>query len=178
MTRIPARLCFVAVATSVVAALTIPPASAANDGFSTARAGTAGFHNIEKATAAGFGELRDKNGIACIDNPGVGGMGIHYVNGARVGDATETAGAPEILVYEPERNGQLRLVAVEYVVLQSTWQEAGNTTPPSLFGKPFELVPDGNRYGLPPFYELHAWIWKNNPRGINDDWNPTVSCGA
>jgi hypothetical protein len=38
------------------------------------------------------------------------------------------------------------------------------------------MVPAGNRYGLPDFYELHAWIWKGNPRGVFDDWNPTVSC--
>ncbi len=32
------------------------------------------------------------------------------------------------------------------------------------------------RYGLPPFYELHAWIWKRNPSGTFSDWNPRVSC--
>jgi hypothetical protein len=26
--------------------------------------------------------------------------------------------------------------------------------------------PAGNRYGLPAFYELHAWLWKDNPIGL------------
>jgi len=36
----------------------------------------------------------------------------------------------------------------------------------------------GNRYGLPPFYELHAWIWQNNPDGMFKDWNPSGSCAS
>jgi hypothetical protein len=39
-----------------------------------------------------------------------------------------------------------------------------------------ELVQAGNRYGLPDFYELHAWIWKFNPLGMHNDWNPDVTC--
>jgi hypothetical protein len=49
---------------------------------------------------------------------------------------------------------------------------------PELFGHKFELLGANNRYGLPPFYELHAWIWKHNPRGMFDDWNPRVVCPA
>ena len=30
----------------------------------------------------------------------------------------------------------------------------------------FDHVPAGNRYDLPPFYALHAWIWKPNPSGL------------
>jgi len=35
---------------------------------------------------------------------------------------------------------------------------------------------EANRYGLPPFYSLHAWIWKPNPSGLLFAWNPRVSC--
>jgi hypothetical protein len=181
MTSLRTRLAATAAALAAgVAAATLGTTPAlATDDAAAARAGTAGYHNIDKAIADGFGELKDKDGIACIDNP-AGGMGIHYVLGSRVGNASEVAGEPEVLVYEPMKNGQMRLVAVEYVVLQSTWLEAGHTTadPPRLFNTEFELVLEGNRYGLPPFYELHAWIWKNNPSGMNEDWNPTVSCAA
>lgn len=86
------------------------------------------------------------------------------------------AETPEALVYEPMRNGRLRLVAVEYLVTRAAWEGAGNTAPPMLFGESFELVASPNGYGLPPFYELHAWIWKHNPRGMFDDWNPRVNC--
>lgn len=166
-------------AVAVVAALA--PAAAAtaeSGGLDSARAGTARYHRLDAAIGAGYSLLTDAAGIACIDNPGVGGMGVHYVNGDLVGDPQERADAPEALVYEPKANGRLRLVAVEYVVLEADWEAAGNTAPPTLFGQQFELVESPNRYGLPPFYELHAWIWKHNPRGMFDDWNPRVSCSA
>ena len=141
------------------------------------RAATAGYRDLSVATAAGYGLLKDAAGIACIDNPGVGTMGIHYVNGTLVGDATVNATTPEALVYEPQPNGRMRLVDVEYVVFQAAW-DAAHSSPPSLFGHQFELLPATNRYGLPAFYELHAWIWKHNPRGLFYDWNPHVSCAA
>ena len=105
-------------------------------------------------------------------------MGIHYVNGALVGDPAENASAPEAVVYEPDANGHMRLVALEYVVLKSDWENAGNTAPPSLFGEEFMLVSSPNRYGLPDFYALHAWIGKHNPTGMFSMWNPLVSCPA
>lgn len=150
--------------------------AAAGDELSAARAGTARYHDISVAKADGYRPLTDANGVACIDNPGVGAMGVHYVKGSLVADPAEHASTPEAVIYEPDANGQMRLVAVEYVVLQSAWANAGNLSPPSLFGQTFELVSSPNRYGLPPFYELHAWIWKNNPSGMFSDWNPTVSC--
>jgi hypothetical protein len=125
--------------------------------------------------AAGYGEFTDAQGIACIDKAGAGGMGIHYVNGDLVGDDAVNPESPEALVYEPTRNGRLRLVAAEYIVFQSAW-DATHSSPPSLFGEEFELVESGNRYGIPPFYELHAWLWKHNPSGMFEDWNPQVSC--
>jgi hypothetical protein len=82
---------------------------------------------------------------------------------------------PEALVYEPKKNGGYKLVGVEYVVFQAAW-DASNDAPPSLFGKTFTLIGAGNRYGLDPFYELHAWIWRPNPSGIFKDWNPSVTC--
>ena len=33
-----------------------------------------------------------------------------------------------------------------------------------------------NRYDLPAFYALHAWIWDHNPAGVFENFNPTVSC--
>ena len=152
------------------------PVSAAPDDAALARQGTAAYHDSSVITQSGdWGQLFDLQNITCIDNP-AGGMGIHFVNGARVGDPTENAATPEAVIYEPTKNGGLRLVAVEYVVTKAAWDGAGNSAPPHLFGHDFEFVPAGNRYGLPDFYELHAWIWKNNPNGMNEDWNPDVTC--
>ena len=79
-------------------------------------------------------------------------------------------------MFEPKPGGGSRLVGVEWVVFKSAWEGAGNTGVPSLFGRSLKLVPEGNRYGIPAFYQLHAWIWKPNPAGTYEDWNPRVSC--
>jgi hypothetical protein len=78
-------------------------------------------------------------------------------------------------VYEPLRGGGYRLVAVEWVTFREAW-DATHAGPPVLFGETFHAVGSPNRYGLPPFYALHAWIWNPNPHGMFHDWNPTVSC--
>jgi hypothetical protein len=166
-------------------------ATAGNGGLSDARAATAQFHRFDAAIAAGYNvEVIDLNGIACIDDIDnhTGGMGIHYLNGAyfdhKVGDhfvdGNVDATTPEAVIYEPTANGQMRLVAVEYIVTKEGWEAShgANAAPPSLFGQTFEPIAAGNRYGLPDFYELHAWIWKNNPLGMHNDWNPTVTCAA
>lgn len=144
------------------------------DVFAAARAATAKYHDI--SAAVGFGELKDAVGIACIDNP-EGGMGIHYVNGSRIDGVLDPA-KPEVLVYEPQPDGSMQLGALEYVVFASDWAGEG---PPQLYGQDFEYMPGPgeahpNRYGLPAFWELHAWVWKHNPNGVFDDWNPRVTC--
>jgi hypothetical protein len=160
-------------------ALPIPTAAAlAGNGdqrsaAAEAAAATAGFHDVAAAEAAGYGLLRDAAGIA--SNPGVGTMGIHYVNGTFVGDTVLDAQRPEALVYEPEANGKLKLVALEYIVFQAAW-DATHTEPPSLFGRRFDFTPSPNRYGIPAFYALHAWIWKPNPTGLLEPWNPSAAC--
>ena len=160
-------------AIAIVLLATPSPANAGAADLSTARAATAGFHQVEAAKAVGYGEFHDAANIACIETPGVGVMGIHYVNGALVSDGIVDAATPEALVYQPIGNGKLRLVAVEYIVFYSMW---AGTSKPSLFGQEFKLIGSTNRYGIPAFYELHAWVWQNNPSGMFKDWNPSGSC--
>jgi len=174
------RRAVLGVAAAVVLLLTTAAAATANsDGLSAARAATAEFHRLDAAKAAGYTvEVADLNGIRCIDDivGHTGGMGIHFLNpGLLDGNVDEST--PELVIYEPTKNGGMRLVAVEYLVLKSAW-EAGHpgAAAPTLFGQTMELVPAGNRYGLPDFYELHAWIWKDNPLGMHNDWNPNVTC--
>jgi hypothetical protein len=154
----------------VLSAVGIAVAAGAFDG---AKPATARFHDVDKAIEAGYTiRLADLAGIECIAQSGHGAMGVHMVNGSLL-DGTIDATAPEALVYEPRNNGTLKLVALEYVIFQSAWTGSGK---PSLFGQEFDFVPVGNRYGLPPFYALHAWIWKPNPSGILYAWNPRVDC--
>ena len=135
------------------------------------------YRKLSVAKKAGYAILKDQQGIACIDNPGVGAMGVHYVKGDLVGDGKIAAKTPEALVYEPRSHGRMRLVAVEYVVFQAAW-DANHTSPPSLFGHEFMLQTAPNRFGLDAFYMLHAWIYKHNPAGTFEPWNPRVHCPA
>ena len=90
-------------------------------------------------------------------------MGVHFVHGKRVGDDKIRSRKPEALVYGPTASGEQKLVAVEYIVFKSAWRETHPTGKPRLHGQRFTLVPAGNRYGIPAFYELHLWAWKDNP---------------
>jgi len=164
-------------AATIGTVLAVGTAAGGPDQLSQARIATAGFHDFGRAAADGRGELKDALGIACIDAPGLGAMGIHDVKGAIVGDGAVNVSTPEALVYEPQANGRLRLVALEYVVFKADW-DAHHSSPPSLFGQTFNFTPSPNRYGLDPFYSLRAWIWKNNPSGMFAPWNPKVSCAA
>ncbi len=141
-----------------------------------ARDATAAFADPAAALANGYDLLTDSAGIACIDNPGQGGMGVHYVKGPLVQSGKLDAARPQALVYEVQPDGKLQLVALEYVVFQSAW-DSGHSSPPMLFDQEFMLTPADNRFGLPAFYALHAWIGKDNPSGTFSPWNPTAQCG-
>jgi len=171
---IPVMIGIAALALTAAMTASATTAQEAQADLASVRGATAHFHDLTTAESAGYTLLKDAAGIACIDNPGVGAMGVHYVNGALVGSGTIDALRPQALVYEPN-DDELHLVAVEYVVFQAVW-DAAHTAPPTLFGQTFMLTPAGNRYGLPAFYSLHAWIWKPNPSGMFSMWNPSVSC--
>jgi hypothetical protein len=150
--------------------------------LSAARDATAAFHNRETANAAGYSvRVADLAGITCIASA-AGAMGVHYLNPALAPELfdptvvpTLDARTPELLVYEPGPNGQLNLVALEYLTLKANW-DARHAGPPSLFGRTFDSTPAGNRYGLPAFYSLHAWIFDHNPASIFAPYNTKVSC--
>ena len=148
---------------------------------------TARFHNLDVAQKfGGYGaEVADKAGITCIADPTVpsaGTMGVHFLNPGLIDlnddpnvNDTIDASKPELLVYEPDGAGHFRLVALEYLILQKEW-DATHTGPPSLFGQDFMPTDANNRFGLPAYYSLHAWIWKFNPSGTFAMWNPNVHC--
>ena len=142
---------------------------------SAARNATRAFHNLQRGENAGYGFFTDKKGIACIAMKGMGAMGVHFVKGALVGDPAERVRQPEALVYRIDAHGKLVLSALEYVVLKSAW-DANHSSRPTLFGHRFNFTPAGNRYGLPAFYSLHAWVWYSNPAGMFSMWNPRVKC--
>lgn len=132
-------------------------------GLATLRGASAGYHRVEAALEDGFIQAG-----ACADPPGSGALGIPYVNLGRL-DATINLDEPEVLFYEPQENGRLRLVGVETVVPIAEW-DAIHDEPPSLFGQEFhENVAEG-------LYGLHMWVWRHNPEGMFAFANPNVSC--
>jgi hypothetical protein len=137
----------------------------------TVRDATRGFRDVNNATDyASLG--------ACVNGPEEGAMGIHYANGDLIGDGALDGTKPELLIYE-QHNGRLRLVGVEFLVLAAQWNDpAAGHAPgaPVLQGQLFNYVGAPNRYGLDPFYELHVWAWRDNPKGPFADFNPAVSC--
>jgi len=142
---------------------------------SPARSATAKYHSLTVAKKAGYSILADTAGITCIADPQMGGaMGVHYVKSDLVKD-------PAIAATEPE--------ALVYVVIKANWDanqvppasyvgSRDAQAPPMLFGHTFNFTDAPNRYGLPPFYSLHAWIWKQNPAGTFQMWNPSVHCAT
>ncbi|HTK43883.1 MAG TPA: hypothetical protein VL749_00830 [Patescibacteria group bacterium] len=135
------------------------------------RAVTEKYHDLNAAIADGYVEF-----YTCTEQPGVGTMGQHYVKLSLVGDPAVDALQPEVLVYAPKRNGGLKLVAVEYVTIAQAWTDAFGSATPTVLGQDMLFRAAGNRYGLPDFYERHAWIWQGNPLGTFNDWNPDISC--
>jgi len=125
---------------------------------------TAPYQNHEKGIKAGwFAPLSE-----CVENPGVGGMGIHYGNPVYLEDGIVDLLKPEVLLYEPQENGRLRLVGIEYIVPGNIL--GPESLAPILLGEKFHWNPIQN------IWALHVWIWRNNPSGMFADWNPKVNC--
>ena len=164
----------IAILVATISALTVMGfslamgASARADIFDTVHKLTARFNSIDQATKAGYVPF-----YICAEQPGVGTMGQHYVNFGLVGNPAIDPLQPEALVYEPRADGTLKLVALE-------WVRVGPETPsavPTVLGKDLFYRTAPNRYGIEPgFYERHYWLYKANPLGAFEDWNPTVSC--
>ena len=138
----------------------------------TVRRATARFRDVAVAEAEGY-ELH----FGCVSGPDNGAMGLHYVKMALVGDGKLDPEQPEIVIYEPLPNGRLRLIGADFLVLADAWH-ANNVDPPQLGGQLLHLFESPNRFGLPNFYTLHVWAWKDNPTGTFVNWHANVSCDS
>ena len=98
--------------------------------------------------------------------------GTHYVNFPLVGDGEIDAAHPEIILYEPRPNGRMRITGADFLVSRPTGMRSIKVQP-ELMGQLFHFFESPNRFGLPPFYTLHVWAWKDNPNGTFTNWNPT-----
>jgi hypothetical protein len=135
-----------------------------NNDLAVLRQVTAPYHEFQTASNAGWSAQI----TPCMTDPGgAGGMGFHYGNVGFI-DGTASVRKPQLLLYEPEQNGKLRLVAVEYIIPYTF--HARSAAPPRLFNQPFQQVDAFQLWGL------HAWVWKENPSGMFASWNPEVNC--
>lgn len=145
--------------------LTATPALPASDAGTPlvrhVRAANERFADPKAAEAEGFSP------IPCASSVQVGAMGIHYVNPGYLKDGIIDIAKPEAVMYEPQPDGTLELVAVEYITFEG---------PAALEGQLFNFSGAPNRYGLDPFYELHVWAWRENVDGPFADNNKAVSC--
>ena len=100
-----------------------------------------------------------------------GAMGVHFVNLTIKGPPDPMK--PNVLIYEPVGK-KLKLVAAEWLVPLAAAKER-----PSLLGQPFQGPMEGHEPLIPKdflHYDLHAWLFKDNPLGMFSPTNPDVSC--
>lgn len=161
------------------------------------RKATERFRDVNVALAEGF--IRDPGNICetaeMMGMPAsLGAMGVHYFRpdllgitappSPRVdGNGTHTDfHQPAILIYEPQADGSMELVAVENLVFRAAWEAAGNNAPPSFHNVPYDdmiddpATPADEAHNFEPHYDRHVWIYRENPNGVFAPLNPRVSC--
>ena len=194
------RMAALATATAFVCA--IEPAIAESPGpgeptFAEVRAATERFQDVKVALAEGY--IRDPADMCetadMMGRPASeGAMGVHYFRpdllgitappNPRVdGNGTYTDfRAPAILIYEPQADGSMQLVAVENLVFKKAWAAAGHASPPTFHGVAYDDMQDDpattpdEAHNFEPHYDRHVWVYRENPAGVFQPLNPAVSC--
>jgi hypothetical protein len=144
------------------------PLSPPDKDLAALRRAVAEFHDLSAAQAAGYttavGDPTD--GHTCLTSES-GAMGVHYLNKTLVDD-TVIVTQPELMIYEPQKDGSMTFVGVEYIIPYSI--RGADKPAPVLFGQAFTRNDHFQLWGL------HAWIGRKNPSGTFAMWNPDVSC--
>ena len=122
--------------------------------------------------------------LACIDFPHgakdgpvdypPGAMGVHFLNAANIGPTLDPA-KPQVLIYEPVGN-KLVLAAAEWFVPAGVVKDGAA---PVIFGQTLAGPMDGHEPIMPTslrHYDLHVWLWKDNPRGMFTSTNSNLKC--
>jgi hypothetical protein len=136
------------------------------------REATERYRDVAVAEGDGYGLL-----FGCVSGPDYGAMGLHYVNPKLVfDDGVLDVNRPEIVIYEPTSNGRVQITGADYLVIAEAWDKKHPNSPPELMGQLFHRFDAPNRFGLPAFYTLHVWAWKENPTGMFSNWHANVSC--
>jgi hypothetical protein len=134
------------------------------------RLATRRYRDVAAAMADGYVQSG-----GCALDPDAGGMGIRFVNPALVEDGAIDAVRPESLVYHFGRGG-LRLGALEYLALDADQDAATDDDRPNLHGVAFSGPVAGNEADARSHYQLHLWLYRDNPSGVLATFNPNVRC--
>lgn len=190
------RKFLVAAAAVAAAGFTAPVAQADEYDLAKLRTATEKYMDVNVALADGY--IPDPSGH-CVDAGAeglpaeLGGMGIHYLHPALLqitGDQPRVDGTgthtdfhrPAILLYEPQADGSLVLVGIENLVFEESWKAMGNDGPPVINGRPWDHMADNpdtaadEAHGFMPHYDQHVWLFRENPAGPLEPFNPNVSC--
>jgi hypothetical protein len=161
------------------------------------RAATERFSDVKVALAEGY--IRDPFDLCetaeMMGRPASdGAMGVHYFRPDLLGVTAPPSPRvdgngtyidfrqPAILIYEPEADGSMELVAVENLVFQAAWAASGHTAPPSFHGVPYDHMVDDpatttdEAHMFMPHFDRHVWLYRENPNGVFSPFNPAVSC--
>jgi len=173
------------------------PAKPTEPTLEQVRAATERFRDVKVALAEGY--ERDPTDICetaeLMGRPAsVGAMGIHFAHPGRLGfrqgatDRVDGNGThtdflkPGVLIYEPQADGTLQLVAVENLVFLKSWEDAGNTAPPTFQGVAYDQMVDDpattldEAHMFEPHYDRHVWLYRDNPNGVYAQFNPNATC--
>lgn len=124
------------------------------------------YKDVNVALAEGYFPVS-----GCEQVPGLGTMGIHYMNPALAQDLASDPFKPELLLYAPDDKGVLRFFGPEY------FQASVGQPQPFLNGRGFDGPMAGHTPEMPTHYDLHVWLFKYNPEGLFAAFNPNAKCG-
>lgn len=160
-------------ATAALALAAAPAAPAPAAGVQMAQAYRASAKYLRHQTAVAAGYVPDKY---CVVNPsgGAGALGYPHFNHAY--DGSVDPQKPTALLYEGDGKGNWRLGGLEWMVVDRDGRMDTDDDRPSLFGQPFRGPLPSRFAGQKVHYSLHLWLWKDNPAGRFEPFNPSVVC--
>lgn len=169
--------------------------SAADVDLDAMRASVEKYKDVNVALAEGY-LSPDNHCVSAAGEglpPELGAMGIHYIHPGLL-KITATAprvdgesiytdwSQPSVLIYEPQEDGSLELVAVENLVFEAAWDAAATGEELVLNGRGWDHMaddpstPGDEAHGFMPHYDQHVWLFRENPMGDLMPFNPSVTC--
>jgi hypothetical protein len=169
--------------------------SAAEIDLDELRSAVAKYKDVSAALADGY--ITPDNHCVSAAGEGLpaelGAMGIHYLHPALLeitGTDPRVDGAgthtdwrkPSVLIYEPQADGSLELVAVENLVFEAAWIASASSEELVFNGRAWDhmaadpATAGDEAHGFAPHFDQHVWLFRDNPMGELMPFNPSVTC--